>query len=62
MPIEDTLFQIPIEDTLFIFKILIFFKKVFVITHARENHGKHERENFGVQMVVILALAANDVP
>ena len=50
----------PIEDTLFIFEILIFFKKVLVITHVRENLGKLERENFGVQQLPLFNLLKSE--
>ena len=34
-------------------KKFIFFRQVFVTTHVRENLGKHERENFGVQHLTL---------
>ena len=50
------LVQMPIKINLIIFKSFIFFKQVFVTTHVREDLGKHERENFGVQQLPLFNL------
>ena len=41
----------PIETLDHLQNFYILFKKVFVTTHVREDLGKHEMENFGVQQL-----------